>query len=897
MAAPAPQTVDVGPIDAILDNQAVTNDKGGDRRTDKGCLTYSPQKPGDPNHGDWVSTPDTTWSRGGHGALQGWGTSIYCTFPTLDSKQSIVSVSPGKGGSVTLGTPFLLGSLSHANNGVENDGTAVGNAWYFGGDFSFRLNELGHTVTFPWLLMETRDNAALGCPTGPVLLGMCDDRITFLNGGESNPTVTIDGAEYRMVVSQVERLGVDRSQNTMEGTPCPATPTNRGATSFLTKEEYTTKACVYATLVQERTLTVKKSISGADASTTQGFAFTATSTREASPWLGNGATFSLKGGESTGARGVLAGEKLTLTEGVASDPSWRLSGMQCVDGLGVPLGNTVYDIAQRTLTLDGIPQATTPEEAPITCTFTNTYGNEASLTLVKKVVGGDAAPSDWTLTARRNGTTLVSGASGVVKAGLAPGDYSLGETGPKGYVADGWSCVSNGGGTAPQVAGDTVTLGNRADVTCTVTNVFTQGTFTVEKTLALGAGVQAPVAFTQPSPTFPLSYQCTLPDGSTKSGKLAVTIGTPAVSPEMPVGTACSVTEGAADTLPTFANSSYSWSGVEFTVGGKPATDVNGRTVSFAISGDQPGVTKTVAVRVVNSVAAAGLTVRKVDEAGNLLDGAGFVVCRDVSGAKACDLPAMATPSMGQFTLAPLAPGGYWLQERTAPNGYAKLPDWVRFSVAADGAVTIAPESRSRYVSAQGRTIVVTNFVKPVEILKVSGGDETGVALDGSSFLVFPRGGSSTKLPVGAVPVAGATYRVNPADVAVYEALAQENPTWKLSVTADATVGTGLVAIDGLKESVSYLLVEMVAPRGHSLLASPVPFRIGADRAVVLASGSEATASDNRIVVSDYAVVDLPFAGGTASWWFATGAIVLLAAVAWFIARRRADRGRSEQDH
>ncbi|RZI92323.1 MAG: hypothetical protein EOO67_08860, partial [Microbacterium sp.] len=346
-AAPADVTVDIGSIDAILDNQAVTDANGGNRNTSKGCLTYSPQKAGDPNHGGWVSSPDTSWSRGGHGALEGWLGSIYCTHPTLDDKQSIMSVSPAAGGTITLGTPFLLGGISHANNEVQNDGTAVGNSWFFGGDFSFRLNKLSHTVTFPWLLEETRDNSAIFCPTGPIVWGKCNDRITFLNGGESNPTVKIDGAEYRMMISQVERLGIDANRGVMEAKPCPATPTNIGATTFTTDEDHTTKACVYATLVQERPLTIKKTVVGPTAPAGQAFTFAATSTRVASPWLGAGNNFSLKHGESTDARGVLVGEQLTFTEGALADPGWRMSGVQCVDGLGAPLSGVSADTPLR----------------------------------------------------------------------------------------------------------------------------------------------------------------------------------------------------------------------------------------------------------------------------------------------------------------------------------------------------------------------------------------------------------------------------------------------------------------------------------------------------------------------------------------------------------------------
>ena len=91
----------------------------------------------------------------------------------------------------------------------------------------------------------------------------------------------------------------------------------------------------------------------------------------------------------------------------------------------------------------------------------------AELTLVKEVVGGTAAPGDWTLGAA--GPTSVSGASGaagVTDVTVEPGSYELSESGPAGYAPGAWSCD---GGT---LTGTTLVVPPGADITCRIINAF-----------------------------------------------------------------------------------------------------------------------------------------------------------------------------------------------------------------------------------------------------------------------------------------------------------------------------------------------------------------------------------------------------------------------------------------
>lgn len=96
-------------------------------------------------------------------------------------------------------------------------------------------------------------------------------------------------------------------------------------------------------------------------------------------------------------------------------------------------------------------------------------GPRTTLTLVKQVLDGEDPASAFTLFAE--GPTDFSGAAGspaVTGIDVLPGSYDLSETGPGGYAASNWSCV---GGT--QNDGNTVTLAEGEQVTCTISNFIT----------------------------------------------------------------------------------------------------------------------------------------------------------------------------------------------------------------------------------------------------------------------------------------------------------------------------------------------------------------------------------------------------------------------------------------
>ena len=118
-------------------------------------------------------------------------------------------------------------------------------------------------------------------------------------------------------------------------------------------------------------------------------------------------------------------------------------------------------------------------DTDVTCTITNTY-QPATLTLVKDIVnddGGNAAATDWTLTAAGPDTIIgATGADSVTGVLVQAGTYALSESGPAGYEASDWTCVTSSpnqdraAGEPVDVVDGSVVLDNGDNVTCAVTN-------------------------------------------------------------------------------------------------------------------------------------------------------------------------------------------------------------------------------------------------------------------------------------------------------------------------------------------------------------------------------------------------------------------------------------------
>ncbi|GAA2182291.1 hypothetical protein GCM10009785_20810 [Brooklawnia cerclae] len=140
---------------------------------------------------------------------------------------------------------------------------------------------------------------------------------------------------------------------------------------------------------------------------------------------------------------------------------------------------------------DGTATVTLGEDdLDVTCTITNTWQG-GTLTLVKQVDGGTAAPGDWTLTAQdEEGGITAQGTSGqpsVTSLPVLAGAYTLSEAANSTeaplnqYAAGAWSC------TGGSLNGSVVQVQTGADVRCTITNTFDPPTLTLVKQVEGGS--------------------------------------------------------------------------------------------------------------------------------------------------------------------------------------------------------------------------------------------------------------------------------------------------------------------------------------------------------------------------------------------------------------------------
>ncbi|MDQ6527262.1 DUF5979 domain-containing protein [Nocardioides sp. LHD-245] len=537
-------TITIGQVTAQMSDHAPTSGN---------CIRYAPVN---------TSTSSAYVNSSGEArTAHGYGNN--CPTNLSTSTQSAVGVVPTAATTAQDGTPFLLGKVTHYNNPVTTSDDR------FTGKMSFQLAGVtgANTFTWDWTLWET-SNSSFSCPSGWWKgNGNCLDQIKFTSA-ISQQTVTIGGASYR--------LAVDGFRAPASNGTCPAAPSGGTNNEFLTDESAQTSACIYVSLVQVRSLKIVKKVVGPAGVTVPSttFGFGSTSNRPGSPW--DAGSFNLSSSSSTSGsttKELLQTESVSVTEaapsGAGSD-RWALTGIACVDGTGATVPQASYNLAARKLDLANVPAPATTAAGPITCTFTNTYTPKGTLTLVKTVQntgGGSATAASFTLTG--TGPTTISGPGGsaaVTSQRVGTGSYDLTETGPVGYVSQGWSCS---GGTGNGANGS-VTVGDGQNVTCTVVNRYQTGTFKIAKMIADPAN-----GFTGTASTpFTGTYNC-------GSGNVAfsVSTGTGFTSPAIPVGRTCTVTE----TQPTgnLKNASYSWSAPSYADNGVTIADGTSPTVTI----------------------------------------------------------------------------------------------------------------------------------------------------------------------------------------------------------------------------------------------------------------------------------------------------------------------------
>jgi LPXTG-motif cell wall-anchored protein len=463
------------------------------------------------------------------------------------SQQSAVGIRPAGATTFTSGTPFLLARAIHYNNPIR------GAAEYWNGKFTIQMAGFDGSpqVGLNWWMWETPNNAN-PCAGGSDSNG-CFDEIKFTSQ-IGDQIVTQSGYDYRLVITGFVPVN--------STTTCPSTPSGATINDFWTHEGATTHACLYAALSQVRKVVITKSIvgngNGVNAPSAQ-FGFTTTGSISGSPWANGSFTLTpaINSSASTTAKEIVSTDAISVTETSPSNSNWSLTNIACTDYAAngdqraLPAGAS-YNTTTRRLELTNIPAPLDATHPDITCVFQNTYTPHATLTLVKHVTGGNAAISDFTLTATGADVAptadhTISGTSGhqnVTSRSVPAGAYTLSENGPAGYTSNqGWSCPG------ASVLDNVVTLTDGANITCTITNRYQTGNLRINVVISAPPG-----SVTVPGRNFAGTYTC----GAAPAAPFNATQASPFVAATIPMGTSCSVI--ASQPTGDLTNASFAWS-------------------------------------------------------------------------------------------------------------------------------------------------------------------------------------------------------------------------------------------------------------------------------------------------------------------------------------------------
>jgi hypothetical protein len=117
---------------------------------------------------------------------------------------------------------------------------------------------------------------------------------------------------------------------------------------------------------------------------------------------------------------------------------------------------------------------------------------------------------------------------------------------------------------------------------------------------------------------------------------------------------------------------------------------------------------------------------------------AGFELLTDVDGRPGDPLPdaAAVETETGLFAFSGLAPGTYWLRETVAPDGFALLAEPVRFTVSAEGVVSLTDPAAAPQVTADGDLLTVHD-VPSFGLPEAGGTGRWALTLAGASLLAL----------------------------------------------------------------------------------------------------------------------------------------------------------------
>lgn len=293
-----------------------------------------------------------------------------------------------------------------------------------------------------------------------------------------------------------------------------------------------------------------------------------------------------------------------------------------------------------------------PFQTPSTC---------GSLTLVKKVVGGSAVPTDWNLTAHTTGQVpadlaTVSGTTGVTGDVVPDQAYALSESGPGGYYPSTWSCV--GASVSGPVGAQYVTPVAGKNATCTLTNTALTS-LTVQKVDAESGTALDGAHFTLFRDA---DHNTVFGSGGTVSGS----------SDDVSEGSCATAGADGTCSVSGLQEGWYYWQETAAPTGYALPTSAYSPIVKVDDSSAGSNVTPTV---VRDPRLPTDLTVRKVDDAApnTPLSGAEFTLYQGTypggSMVASPDNPC-TTGAAGECTVHGLGFGSYYWVETAAPVGF-----------------------------------------------------------------------------------------------------------------------------------------------------------------------------------------------------------------------------------
>lgn len=480
-----------------------------------------------------------------------------------DNAQSAVGIAPAAIAAVNDGQVFNLARITHYNNPVNAE------ANFFAGNLKIKVSGFDGTpvLSFPWVQWETA-NSQDDCPDGKWKGdGNCQDQLKFTSQ-ISDQVLKKDGLSYKMVLE-----GFIPSTSTT----CPAAPKGNPVNDFWTNEESNTNACIYASLVQVRNVTVNKVTAGLNVPTNQAFAFTSSGTLDGSEWKG-GSTSVRPTAVATPVqvfkKDLLRSDKVTIKETTTSDSRWAVTEMLCTEiganGTAQALAGASY--ANGTITLDKVGAPTNLAKPDISCTFTNTF--TAGALKISKVLNdpdsgfnGSANKNyvgTFDCTGGNKGSFSIRAGGSQTVSGIPVGSRCtvLETPTPSGDLKNG----SFSWGDPTYSPSGTVTItastAEKPFQEVVITNTVTQnkGTFTVKKVVKNQTDSSA--GFTGGGArTFPVGYSCTLAGSVVASGTVNASTTAAVASPPIATGASCKLSETLASATGDFADGSYEWVG------------------------------------------------------------------------------------------------------------------------------------------------------------------------------------------------------------------------------------------------------------------------------------------------------------------------------------------------